>query len=125
MLTIIESLTKREVYREKSSILSVSGSVCGHKYQRNVNKKPAVASYPAVLLLQGQNNNSNIFILNPDIGGDYPYTQRYRGINRQMEDMVRKTKAYWIAALRKNCNITRQKLGFFCYFAIFLQSYCT
>jgi hypothetical protein len=42
-----------------------------------------------------------------------------------MEDMVGKTKAYWIAALRKNCNITRQKLGFFCYFAIFLQSYCT
>ena len=71
MLTIIESLTKREVYREKSSIFSVSGSVCGHKYQRNVNKKPAVA-YPAVLLVQGQNNNSNIFILNPDIGGGLP-----------------------------------------------------
>ncbi len=85
-------------------------------------QKPAVASYPAVLL-QGQNNNSNIFILNPDIGGDYPYTQRYRGINRQMEDMVRKTRAYWIAALRKNCNITRQKLGFFAillFFAIIL-----
>ncbi len=58
-------------------------------------QKPAVASYPAVLLVQGQNNNSNIFILNPDMGGggDYPYTQRYRGINSQMEDMVRKTRA--------------------------------
>ncbi len=71
MLTTIESLTKREVYREKSSIFSVSGSACGHKYQRNVNKKPAVASYPAVLV-QGQNNNSNIFILNLDIGGGLP-----------------------------------------------------
>jgi hypothetical protein len=76
MFTIIESLTTKEVYREKSAILSVSGSVFGHKYQRNVNKKPAVASYPA-MLLQGQNNNSNIFILNPDIGG---ITHTHRGI---------------------------------------------